>query len=230
MESPNLELLTNAAELLKPLLDELVFVGGCIAALLITDQASGNARPTYDVDAIAAITSRADYITFSERLHKLGFTEDTREDAPICRWRNGETILDVMPLDERILGFSNRWYEPAMEYAEERELKPGLRIRVVSASYFCATKFDAFRGRGANDYFSSHDLEDLIAVIDGRPQLVDELRSAPDDVRTYVASEISRLLSTTQCLDALPGYLLPDSASQARVGSLLERLRELSAL
>ena len=106
MESPNLKLLTNAAELLKPLLDEMVFVGGCITALLMTDQAAGNVRPTYDVDAIAAIASRADYITFSERLHKLGFTEDTREDAPICRWRNGETILDVMPLDEKILGFS----------------------------------------------------------------------------------------------------------------------------
>ena len=230
MESPNLELLMNAAELLKPLLDELVFVGGCVAALLITDRAAGNIRPTYDVDAIAAIASRADYITFSERLHELGFTEDTREDAPICRWRNGETILDVMPLDEKILGFSNRWYKPAMEYAEEYELKLDLRIRVVSAPYFCATKFDAFRGRGKSDYFSSHDLEDLIAVIDGRRQIVDELRSAPEDVRTYVASEISRLLSTTQFLDAVPGYLLPDSASQARVGGLLERLRELSVL
>jgi hypothetical protein len=25
------------------------------------------------------------------------------------------TILDVMPLDEKILGFSNRWYKPAMD-------------------------------------------------------------------------------------------------------------------
>ena len=37
-----------------------------------------------------------------------------------------------------ILGFSNRWYKPAMESAEEREIASGLRIRVVTAPYFCA--------------------------------------------------------------------------------------------
>jgi hypothetical protein len=35
MANPNLELLTDAAKLLEPLLGELVFVGGCATALLI---------------------------------------------------------------------------------------------------------------------------------------------------------------------------------------------------
>jgi hypothetical protein len=62
--------------LLRPLLDDLVFVGGCATALLITDQAAAEVRPTFDVDAIAEITSYADYVVFSERLRNLGFTED----------------------------------------------------------------------------------------------------------------------------------------------------------
>jgi hypothetical protein len=134
-----------------------------------------------------------------------------------------------MPLDEKILGFSNRWYRPAMESAEERELERGLRIRVVTAVYFCATKLEAFAGRGKDDYLSSRDLEDLAAVIDGRAELVQEIRSAQEDVRTYIASEINKLLGTQAFIDALPGYLLPDAASQARITLLVSRLRQIAA-
>ena len=111
MANHNLDLLAEAARLLKPLLGELAFVGGCTTALLITDKAAADVRPTYDVDAIAEITSYAAYADFSERLRKIGFAEDTTEGAPICRWLQEETILDVMPLDAKILGF----FEPLVQ-------------------------------------------------------------------------------------------------------------------
>lgn len=230
MAHPNLELLIEAAGLLIPLLDELVFVGGCTTGLLITDEGAGDVRPTFDVDAITEITSYADYAHFSERLRKLGFTEDTSEGAPLCRWLNGDTKLDVMPLDETILGFSNRWYEGALQSAQEYELGTGLQIRVVTAPYFCATKIEAFRGRGKGDYLSSHDLEDLITVVDGRSELVYELRSAPHDVRSYIAEAIDQMLKTNQFIDALPGYLWPDAASQSRISILLARLTDISTM
>ena len=128
------------------------------------------------MDAIAEITSYAAYADFSERLRGCGFKEDTSKGAPICRWRQKKTILDVMPLDANILGFSNLWYKPALESSVEHELEPDLRVRVVTAVYFCATKLEAFAGRGKNDYQSSHDLEDLMAVVDGRAELVEEIR------------------------------------------------------
>jgi hypothetical protein len=229
MANSNLELLLQAARLLKPILNELVFVGGCTTALLLTDKAAADVRPTYDVDAIAEITSHAAYADFSERLRKLGFTEDITEGAPVCRWHQKTTTLDVMPLDEKILGFSNRWYKPAMDSADEHELEPGLRVRVITAVYFCATKLDAFAGRGKDDYLSSHDLEDLVAMMDGRAEVVQEIRSAQEDVRAYIASEINKLLSTKAFLDALPGYLLPDPTSQARIALLMSRLRQIAA-
>jgi hypothetical protein len=158
MPNPNLQLLTDAAKLLRPILGELVFVGGCATALLITDKAAADMRPTFDVDAIAEITSYAAYAEFSERLRKLGFQEDATEGAPVCRWRQQTTTLDVMPLDEKILGFSNTWYRPAMDHAEERELKKDLKIRLVAPVYFCASKLEAFAGRGKNDFQISRDL------------------------------------------------------------------------
>jgi len=230
MSKHNLELLVDAARLLKPLLGELVFVGGSTTALLITDKAAAEVRPTYDVDAIAEITSYAAYADFSERLRGCGFTEDTSEGAPICRWRQRKTILDVMPLDANILGFSNVWYRPALKSSVEHELGPDLRVRVVTAVYFCATKLEAFAGRGKNDYQSSHDLEDLMAVVDGRAELVEEIRNGVGDVRAYIAAEIRKLLAVRKFLDALPGYLLPDSANQARVSILLERLEKITTL
>jgi len=83
----------------------------------------------------------------------------------------------VMPTTAELLGFGNRWYAAALHHAQERKLGR-LSIRVVSAPYFLATKLEAFDGRGKGDYQASHDLEDLVAVIDGRPEAVEEVASA----------------------------------------------------
>ena len=102
MFDPNRHLLESAADLLRPLLDELVFIGGCATGLLITDAGAGGVRPTRDVDTIAQVTGYGAYAALSERLRILGLREDTDEGV-ICRWRHGELIIDVMPTDETIL-------------------------------------------------------------------------------------------------------------------------------
>jgi predicted nucleotidyltransferase len=228
MPSANIELLKQVAKRLGPLLQEVVFVGGCTTELFITDEAAAEVRPTFDVDVIAEITSYADYATFSERLRALGFREDTRRGAPLCRWLIDEMKLDVMPIEERILGFTNRWYRAAMDAAHETELQPGLRIRVVTAPYFLATKLEAFRGRGKGDYANSHDLEDLLTVIDGRESIVQEIADTPA-LRSYLAEQFRALLETPAFLDALPGYLLPDVSSQGRVPILRGRIHQMAA-
>jgi hypothetical protein len=230
MANPNFKLLVDAAKLLKPILGELVFVGGCTTAFLITDKAAADVRPTYDVDAIAEITSYVEYAEFSDRLRKLGFREDSREGAPICRWCQETTTLDVMPLDGKILGFSNRWYGPAIDTAEERELEVGLKIRMVAPVYFCASKLEAFNDRGRNDFQGSRDLEDFIAVLDGRAELRGEIRAAKTDVRSYLAQEVAKLLVAGGFADALPGHLPPDSASQARITTVTSTLKEIASL
>ena len=85
MARRNLELLVRVARLLRPMLEDFVFVGGCTTALLITDSGAAEVRSTYDVDAIVEIKSYAEYTAFSERLRRLGFAEDQSEGAPICK-------------------------------------------------------------------------------------------------------------------------------------------------
>jgi hypothetical protein len=230
MRDTNRQLLLSAARLLEPLLEELVFVGGCATGLLITDDAAPSVRATIDVDAIAEITSYLEYYRFGERLREVGFTQDASEGAPLCRWRNGGVILDVMPLDQKILGFSNRWYREAMDDSAVLMLEPSLKIRSITAPYFLATKLEAFKGRGWRDYFGSHDLEDVLSVVDGRPELLQEVRAASENLRAYLALELDALLQDSRFIDALPGHLLPDAASQSRIPMLLHRIKELTQL
>jgi predicted nucleotidyltransferase len=183
MNDSNREQLIAAARLLRPLLGELVFLGGSVTGLLITDEAAAGPRTTLDVDAIAEISSYAEYAAFGDRLRDLGFQEDAREGAPLCRWVQHRTTLDVMPLDEEILGFSNRWYRAAMESSVTEGLSDDLEIRIVTSPFFIATKLEAFKGRGKGDFFGSRDMEDLISVVDGRAALVKEVQAGAALVR-----------------------------------------------
>ena len=117
MPDPNLPLLEDAVHKLAPFLEEIVFVGGITLGLLITDKAAAPIRGTNDVDVIAEIVTYADYIAFSERLREAHFTEDAGENPLTCRWHNGALTLDVLALNEEVLGFTNTWYEPALRHA-----------------------------------------------------------------------------------------------------------------
>jgi predicted nucleotidyltransferase len=226
VDNPNLAQLIAAAEKLAPLLDQIAFVGGCVTGLLITDPAAAPVRPTLDVDAIVAVASYAEFTLLENRMRELGFRESRTEGAPICRWQNGDLILDLMPSDSSILGFSNRWYAPALDSAERIKVVEA-NIRVITAPYFLATKLEAFHGRGGNDFRASHDLEDIVAVSDGRAEIVDEVRLSAADLRNYLGEEFRALLSNRDFREALPGHLLPDAASQQRLGLVVSRMQQL---
>ena len=194
--------------------------------MFITDPAAGGIRPTRDVDAIVDVTSYAKYTALAERLRALGLGEDTTRGAPLCRWRHGQLIVDVMPTDATVLGFSNRWYPAAIETAQTFHIA-GHDVRVVTPALFIATKLEAFHGRGGDDVVASHDLEDIIAVVDGRPEIVGDVAAASDGVRAYVGAEIRTLFDNRDFTEALAGFLLPDRASQARRSFLEDRLRSL---
>jgi len=224
---PNRALFESVVRLLGPVLDELVFVGGCTTGLFITDSAAAGIRPTKDVDAIVDVTSYAKYTLLAERLRGIGLAEDTTPDALLCRWRRDDVIVDVMPIDATVLGFSNRWYPAAIETAQTWRIAQH-DVRIVTPPLFIATKLEAFRGRGGGDVFASHDLEDIVTVVDGRSEIVDEVAAANAEVRTAIASEIRSLLDNPDFVEAIPGFLMPDAASQARRRILEERLRALS--
>ncbi len=136
--------------------------------------------------------------------------------------------LDVMPTDPDILGFGNQWYKPAMDTARSFKLPSGKRIRIVVAPYFLATKLEAFDGRGKGDYLASQDIEDIVAVLDGRPEILDETRGASKPLQTYLARRFSNLLKSREFVEALAGHLPGDSASQGRRSLIKERIEAIA--
>jgi hypothetical protein len=227
LKNPSLAQLLDAARKLAPLLNQIAFVGGCVTGLLLTDPAAAPVRATLDVDAIIQIGSYPEFTLLENRLRELGFRNSPEKNAPVCRWVNEDLILDLMPTDPSILGFSNRWYRPALEHAETIRVEQ-YEIRVITAPYFLATKLEAFHGRGRNDYRSSHDLEDILTVIDGRAEITKEVSAVEPELRQYLRNEFQSLLESRNFLEALPGHLLPDAASQQRAGLVIERIRQLT--
>lgn len=210
----NLMQLEGVALALGDLLPQLTFVGGSTTALLVDESAHFGVRKTDDVDAIIDVATRVEYHQFSHKLRDRGFRED--KEGPICRWlcdtATGVVKLDVMPASKELLGFSNRWYKEAIADAQKVPLPSGVVIRVISPAYFIATKFEAFAGRGNGHYFS-HDLEDIVFVLENRNRLIVELMDCGEELKHYFAQQAAALLND-DFLNVLPGLLNnPGSAS-----------------
>jgi hypothetical protein len=230
MDDPNLIILMPIVRALGDLCESLVFVGGCATGLLVTAQRAQAIRPTMDVDVVAHTMTIMEYHAMERALEARGFRHDLTEGAPLCRWLLDGVLLDLMPSEPGILGFHNRWYPLVVQTAQRVVLPNGQVIRLITAPLFVATKFEAFQGRGRNDYLASHDLEDLITLVDGRDSLIDEIKTSDAELRRYIAQAIGRLLGESAFLAALPGQLPADAASQARLPELLRRLRATAEL
>src|ERR1700744_2177666 len=131
---------TVAKALGDDLRGRLVFVGGCTTALFITDEITlEGVRATDDVDLIVDLVGRAQWAQLQEQLRQKGFAESPEDDV-ICRMRLGDLKVDLMPDDESILGFSNRWYAKGIETAVNHLLTDTITIKRLPPELFLATK------------------------------------------------------------------------------------------
>ena len=228
-KNQNLEMLAVVAKGLGELKEKVAFVGGATIGLYLSDPGTSEPRPTDDVDCVVEAASRAKYYELEERLRRLGFQHKVGEGEPICRWRFNGIIVDVMPADSNIMGFENRWYPDGMANAVKATLPDAQEIRVFSLPYLTASKIDAFLGRGRDDFESSVDLEDIIALVDGCADFQKRIEQAPEKVRSYVAKHFKELLAVDRFQDVLPGYL-PGPSPIGRAERVLTILREIAGL
>lgn len=225
----NLAMLVFAAKKLGKLKDEFVFLGGCSTALFITDPVAPDVRATLDVDCVVDVISLGHYYKIEKWLAERGFKKSMDDDV-ICRWRYDALILDVMPTDENIIGFGNRWYKSEVAHSITHEIAENLFVKAVTAPYFLATKFEAFKTRGNHDFLASHDFEDIIAVIDGRIELFDEIKNADLVLRQYLAGSFSNILNSDEFYLALPGHLNYGFLTDDREQMVLDRIEKIVAL
>jgi len=225
----NRELLVMLCREVKPLLDRLVLVGGCATELLITDKAAAPPRPTQDVDMVVQVAGLADYYRIEEEVRKLGFMQGADEHGVICRWRKGLLQMDLMPTEKNIFGFANSWYPLAIETAVQLEMN-GITFRCIVAPVFLATKLEAFHDRGKSDFMASHDLEDVVSVVDGRESIVNDCENSDKSLVKFLTNEFRKFLSRTNVEEIIACHLPPDIASQQRIGLVVDRMKHISSL
>lgn len=226
MANPNLSLLIAIAQAMGPLCEHVVFVGGCATGLLVDDANLMDVRPTEDVDAIVEVASLAAYHRLAEGLMERGFKQTMADNTPPFRCYWNRMQLDLVPLDEKVPGFANPWYRVGFEAALTVDLAGGLRLRHLSAPHFLATKFEAFKDRGHNDVYMSHDLEDIMTVMEGRRSVVQEMAAATESVRKHVGQSVGALLDMPTFHNALPG-LLSDPEREQSVRARLMQIAQL---
>lgn len=221
----NLKILEQAARKLDSLNDEVVYLGGCAVTLFITDPLL-DVRTTIDVDCIVDIASKTCYREFTKKLQKQGFKQSINEPL-ICRWFYDEITLDVMPTDVKILGFSNQWYKKAFENTITYQLSNDITIKTVTPPYLLATKIDAFNSRGNNDFLASHDLEDIINIISGRSEIINEINAINNKLKAHIKNFFESMMENEAFLTALPGHINEGPMTEQRLKIVTSRINEI---
>lgn len=160
--------------------------------MLVTDNTvMEDIRFTDDVDLVIELAGITDWHRLIERLATRGF-KITGQDEVNCRFRFKGIIVDVMPSDPVILGYSNRWLTEGLTQSTTITLAANRKIQIFRPIHFLASKLEAFKGRGGGDPYHK-DVEDIIILIDGRPELLEELQQANAGLKQFISSEIAKL-------------------------------------
>lgn len=187
----NKEMLITVGHGLGHLLQEMVFVGGAIPELYIPEGVQiAEVRQTDDVDCIIEIAGRRKYAELEQQLRDLKFEH---EEKLICRWIYKEIIVDVMPTDEKILGFSNQWYGKGIPNAIEYKLEEDLSINILPLAYFVGCKLEALFNRGMSDLRLSKDLEDIVFLLNYAAQLVDDISNCESELKSFIKDRFAEL-------------------------------------
>jgi len=223
-----IESMRIVARRLAPLNVPFVFVGGAVMPLLVDQPELTEFRPTKDVDVVVGIVTYKEFSALEERLRLTKFHHDTSEGAPICRWIVEGCLVDVMPMYSEPLGMNSRWFPEALDLAQSADLGENCSARIVSPALFLATKLEAFKDRGKGDYYGSHDLEDIITLVDGRAKIVEDVRSAPKAVRTFIGEGFEKFLEDPNFHDAFSGHLSGLTGARLRAPLVMRRFESIA--
>ncbi|MDP3399125.1 MAG: hypothetical protein Q8S23_08265 [Bacteroidales bacterium] len=204
MASSNIEMIRKVAVGLGDLKDSVVFIGGAVTELYANDPASTEIRPTLDVDCVIELASRGSFYHMEDSLRRKGFKNDTTPGAPICRWIYKDVIVDIMPDDEDILGFSNRWYKAGVKNRIEKEIDNNLKIFIFQVHYYLATKLEATFHRGMADLRTSQDFEDVVYILNNNLRLVEIITECHDkELKQYLKDRMKSLLNLKYINEAI---------------------------
>lgn len=217
------------AKHLQPLEVPFAFVGGAVMCLLVDHPELTQFRPTKDVDVVVEVATYGKFAALEERLRQTGFKHDTSEGAPICRWIVGGCRVDIMSQDSTVHGMNTKWFPEVLNFAQKINLGDGCTAMVVTPPLFLATKLEAFKDRGKGDFYMSHDLEDIVTLVDGCANIVEEVAGLQANIREFIACEFAAILKHPDFSETLPGHLPAIEGAKERVQLVMQRFQAIAA-
>ena len=126
-------------------------------------------------------------------------------------------------MDSEALGMNSKWFPEALDLGQPTDLGENCSAKIISPALFLATKFEAFNDRGNGDYYGSHDVEDIVTLVDGRAKIVEDVSSAPEAVRMFIREGFEKFLNDPDFRDAFSGHLSGLTGSRQRVPLVMRR-------
>ena len=219
----NLALVAEVAKGLKELNEKMIFIGGAVISLYTDDPAADEIRPTADIDMTINLANYVEWVQMQERLSELEFYPDPQGQS-ICSYKFQNIAIDIMPAEDSSIGISNTWYKPGFNYLQTIQLEDGIIIKILSSPYFLDTKLEAFKDRGKNDFYGSHDFEDIIYILDNRTTIVEEIIAADSNVKEYIKTELTTIKNHSQSDEILAMHIHP-LIREERFNMLLDKIK-----
>lgn len=226
----NIDKVCFIAKALGAMKENVVFVGGSVVELYADNPDISDIRSTVDVDCIVdlQIGTYLEYSLLEEKLHSLGFHNDTSKGAPICRKIYKGVVVDFMPVNPDILGFSNRWYADGITNKKSIMLPDGTNIFILSVEYYLATKFEAMNNRSGNDIRGSQDWEDIVYILDNCGNIVLCVnKSANPILSAHLKEQFANLLNNNNIKENIFSAL-SYNAEEEYINKILNLIKELA--
>lgn len=218
-----IEAIKTVAGILDELNEKVVYVGGAVTALYADDPGAPEVRPTKDIDIVFEIASQLELEELRQKLAERGVHFAKNENV-ICRFKYQKILLDVMATKEIGWAPANPWFKTGFKYSQICQMDE-VKIQIMPAAYFLASKFSAFEDRG-RDPRTSHDFEDIVYVLDNRTTLVSDILESKAMVKTFLVDKLKTVLNNTLLQEAVLAHLEP--AVQTRRYEILEqKLRKI---
>lgn len=211
--------------ILAELSRRVVFVGGATVSLY-SDRPSLETRPTDDIDILIELLNYNEFTDLEKRLRAKGFANDMTSKM-ISRYKVQGIVVDIMPTTGNVLGFSNKWYPDGYANSICYEIDDRHTIRILTSTYFVATKLEAFKNRGKNDGRTSTDFEDIVFVLNNRSTIWEELNASNNELKEYLNQEFSNILQIQFINEWITAHL--EFNEQKRGNYILEGLKNFLA-
>lgn len=223
----NIKVIEKVANALGELNEDVIYVGGAIVSFYVTDTGADQPRPTADIDISVQISTYSEMDRFREQLATKGIFPALNQNV-MYRYQFEDVLIDFIPFEATPLGPTNSWLKPGFPFAYE--VPAGNKIiKILPVSYFLATKFEAFKTRGNNDPFMSHDFEDIIYVLDNNIEVVEIVKNANESLLQFMKEMADFILNHPSKNDIISGHINPFTSAE-RTPMVIDKLEHIRTI